>query len=74
MKGKTAAVTMKNITKKFGPVVASDKVNLEIYKGEIDLTDFQAFVLAEGHVFSVGGGRRAASEKECCGTGNSEGI
>ena len=35
MKGKTAAVTMKNITKKFGPVVASDKVNLEIYKGEI---------------------------------------
>ena len=26
---------MKNITKKFGPVVASDKVNLEIYKGEI---------------------------------------
>ena len=35
MKGKTAAVTMKNITKKFGPVVASDKINLEIYKGEI---------------------------------------
>ena len=35
MKGKTAAVTMKNITKKFGPGVASDKVNLEIYKGEI---------------------------------------
>ena len=26
---------MKNITKKFGSVVASDKVNLEIYKGEI---------------------------------------
>ena len=32
---KVAAVTMKNITKKFGPVVASDKVNLDIYKGEI---------------------------------------
>ena len=35
MKGKTAAVTMKNITKRFGSVLASDKVNLEIYKGEI---------------------------------------
>ncbi len=35
MGGKTAAVTMKNITKKFGSVVASDKVCLDIYKGEI---------------------------------------
>ena len=35
MGGKTAAVTMKNITKRFGSVVASDKVCLDIYKGEI---------------------------------------
>lgn len=35
MEGKTAAVTLKNVTKKFGPVVANDKVCLDIYKGEI---------------------------------------
>ena len=35
METKLAAVTMKNITKTFGSVLASDKVNLEIYKGEI---------------------------------------
>ncbi len=32
---KTAAVTMKNITKKFGSVVGNEKVCLDIYKGEI---------------------------------------
>ena len=31
----TAAVSMKNITKTFGSVVANRKVNLDIYKGEI---------------------------------------
>ena len=35
METKTAAVSMKNITKTFGPVIANDKVNLDIYKGEI---------------------------------------
>ena len=32
---KVAAVSMKNITKTFGFVIANDKVNLDIYKGEI---------------------------------------
>ena len=35
MESKVAAVTMKNITKTFGSVVANEKVNLEINKGEI---------------------------------------
>lgn len=35
MEGKTAAVTMKNVTKKFGSVIANEKVCLDIYKGEI---------------------------------------
>ena len=33
METKTAAVSMKNITKTFGSVVANDKVNLDIYQG-----------------------------------------
>nr|MCR5310232.1 ATP-binding cassette domain-containing protein [Lachnospiraceae bacterium] len=32
---KQAAVSLKNVTKTFGKVVANDKVNLDIYKGEI---------------------------------------
>ena len=35
MESKVAAVTMKNITKTFGSVVANEKVNLEINRGEI---------------------------------------
>lgn len=35
METKTAAVSMKNVTKTFGSVIANDKVNLDIYKGEI---------------------------------------
>ncbi len=35
MDNKTPAVTMRNITKRFGPVVANDKVWLNIYRGEI---------------------------------------
>ena len=35
MNNKVAAVKMRNITKTFGPVVANDKVWLDIYKGEI---------------------------------------
>lgn len=35
MEKKVAAVSMHNVTKTFGKVVANNKVNLEIYKGEI---------------------------------------
>ena len=35
MDNKKAAVKMRNITKTFGPVVANDKVWLDIYRGEI---------------------------------------
>ena len=35
MDNKIAAVKMRNITKPFGPVVANDKVWLDIYRGEI---------------------------------------
>ena len=35
MDNKIAAVTMRNITKRFGPTLASDKVWLNIYRGEI---------------------------------------
>ena len=35
METKTAAVSMRNVTKTFGSVIANDKVSLDIYKGEI---------------------------------------
>ena len=35
METKTAAVSIRNVTKIFGSVIANDKVNLDIYKGEI---------------------------------------
>ena len=35
METKTAAVSIRNVTKTFGSVIADDKVNLDIYKGEI---------------------------------------
>lgn len=35
MESTNAAVSMRNITKTFGTVIANDKINLDIYKGEI---------------------------------------
>ena len=35
METRVAAVKMRNITKTFGPVIANDKVSLDIHKGEI---------------------------------------
>lgn len=35
MDTRTAAVSLRNVTKTFGAVVANEKVNLDIYKGEI---------------------------------------
>ena len=35
METRVAAVKMRNITKTFGPVIANDKVSMDIYKGEI---------------------------------------
>lgn len=35
METKTAAVSMRNVTKTFGSVVANDQISLDIYKGEI---------------------------------------
>ena len=34
METKTAAIEMRNITKRFGPVLANDKVWLNIYRGD----------------------------------------
>ena len=35
MSNPVPAVSMRNITKRFGPVIANDKVNLDLYHGEI---------------------------------------
>ena len=35
MEQRTAAVSVRNVTKRFGPVLANDKVCLDIYRGEI---------------------------------------
>ncbi len=35
MNERTAAVSVRNVTKRFGPVLANDKVCLDIYRGEI---------------------------------------
>ena len=53
MEAKVAAVSMKNVTKTFGSVVANDKVNLDIYKGENDI--------AAGRVHSTGDVRDAVA-------------
>lgn len=37
MDTRIAAVSLRNVTKTFGAVVANEKVNLDIYKGEIRL-------------------------------------
>ena len=35
MEKRTAAVSVRNVTKRFGPVLANDKVCLDVYRGEI---------------------------------------
>ncbi len=35
MEERTAAVSLRNVTKTFGSVVANNRINLDIYKGEI---------------------------------------
>ena len=35
MENRVPAISLRNITKRFGRVVANEKVNLDIYRGEI---------------------------------------